>query len=174
MLPRTSQTDWLSAANWPSSGPQARRAELARAATLRLPESPERMICIAGTAQPTVTGASVLNDELRYTLTAHGDGTVPVESAALPGHTCRYARLAHSELPRDAGVAAAVAELLTEGRTALLDAEEPQPETPMPALAVTDGELRKLFTTKLVWQELSAEERRGWLDSLNAPLLPLA
>jgi pimeloyl-ACP methyl ester carboxylesterase len=174
MLPRAAQPDWLSAANWPSSGPQARGEELRRTAALQLPEAPDRMICIAGTAQPTVTGASVVNDELRYTLSTHGDGTVAVSSAALPGHTCLYVRLAHSELPRDVLVATAVAELLADGHTNLLDAREPQPPTPMPEIAVTDGELRQLFTAKLDWHALTAEERRGWLDSLNAPLLPLA
>jgi hypothetical protein len=38
----------------------------------------------------------------------------------------------------------------------------------------TDGALRALFTQKLDWQAMTAEERRAWLDSLNAPIEPPA
>ena len=35
-------------------------------------------------------------EEFIYTITRHGDGTVPTRSAELPGTRCVYARVAHS------------------------------------------------------------------------------
>jgi pimeloyl-ACP methyl ester carboxylesterase len=174
MLPRDARPDWLSAGSWPASAPVPRAAQLARSAALRLPDAPEQLHCIAGCGQPTVVAARNDGEQLRYTLDSHGDGTVPVASAALPGHTCRYADVSHSELPRDALVAAAVVELLESGSTARLAAHEPVAAVRMPPMEVSDAQLRALFTAKLDWQTMSAEERRGWLDSLNAPLLPLS
>ncbi|MET0292493.1 MAG: alpha/beta hydrolase [Steroidobacteraceae bacterium] len=173
MLPRDSTVDWLDAGNWPSSEPRPRNDELKESARLRLPLDPERLFCIAGTGQPTVTAAFAEGDELRYHVTAQGDGTVPASSAALAGHACRYVELSHSELPRDPRVAAAVLDVLATGGTSRLTEKPRQPALPMPPIEVTDGELRALFTTKLDWAKLSAEDRRAWLDSLNAPLVPL-
>jgi pimeloyl-ACP methyl ester carboxylesterase len=174
MLPRAAQPDWLDAANWPASAPSPRAAELTRAAALRLPDAPERLYCIAGSGQPTVTAARRDGAQMVYRLDTRGDGTVPVDSAALPDHVCRHVALPHSELPRDPDVAAAVAELIEAGATTRLSARETAVLPPMPALEVGDAQLRALFTRKLDWHAMSAEERRGWLDSLNAPLLPLA
>ena len=58
-----------------------------------------------------------MRDQFVYTLTRHGDGTVPTASATLAGARAAYARVAHSELTRDPLVAAAVVDLLATGRT---------------------------------------------------------
>lgn len=171
MLPRGASPDWLKGASWPSSAPLPRARELERTTQLSLADDPERLHCIAGYGQPTVTAARIDGDGLRYALDSRGDGTVPLASAALPGHDCRYVTLGHSDLPRSREVALAVAELLDTGRTARL---EPAPgkalEAPAQPAEVTDATLRALYTRKLDWHAMSAEERRAWLDSLNAPV----
>ena len=169
MLPRGASPDWLDAASWPAQTPPPKAAEITRAAAATWPEAPEQLICIAGYGQPTVTSARVEDDGLRYTIDADGDGTVPTPSAVLPGHACRYVALAHSELPRNREVALAVAELLDTGRTSRLAGEVPA-ATPATGIETTDAALRALFTRKLDWQAMTAEERRAWLDSLNAPI----
>jgi hypothetical protein len=117
MLPRGAAPDWLQAGSWPAQGPQPRAALLERSRALALPPAPAQVYCIVGTGQPTVTAARVHDAQLRYHITLDGDGTVPRASAALDGHTCRYATLAHSELPRDTAVATAGAALLQTGDT---------------------------------------------------------
>jgi pimeloyl-ACP methyl ester carboxylesterase len=174
MLPRHAAPDWLRADSWPDSAPLPRADELDRAAALCLPDAPDRLYCIAGTGQPTVTAARAESRRLIYRLDAHGDGTVPVASAVLAGHGHRYTTVPHSELPRDADVAAAVADLLESGGTTRLSMSEPATVPPMPPIDVDESELRALFNEKLDWQAMSAEERRAWLDSLNSPVLPLA
>ncbi len=170
MLPRGATPDWLHAGSWPAQSPAPRPAELARAATFTLPEARDRLYCIAGHGQPTVTSARVEGAGLRYTLDMRGDGTVPTRSAALPGHTCRYVALAHSELPRNRDVALAVADLLNSGTTARLEPVPTSNGAGNAVTEVTDDVLRAMFTRKLDWQAMSAEERRAWLDSLNAPV----
>jgi len=171
MLPRGGTPDWLRASSWPSATPPPRPEEMVRAAGATLRDAPDRVFCIAGYGQPTVTSATVDGADLRYTLDSRGDGTVPTRSAALEGHACRYVALAHSELPRNRAVALAVADLLDTGSTARLD-DAPAEPGDAPAVTITDAALRALFTQKLDWQAISAEERRAWLDSLNAPILP--
>ena len=105
--------------HWPQCGPRP-RAELlaaARATRAQLPPADERFTLIAGTGQETVTAVVRVRDQFIYTLTRHGDGTVPTASATLPGARAAYARVAHSELTRDPLVAAAVVDLLLSGRT---------------------------------------------------------
>jgi pimeloyl-ACP methyl ester carboxylesterase len=169
MLPRDATPDWLDAASWPEAGPRPHAAELERTARLELPDDPARLTCIAGYAQRTVAAARREDGELRYVLDGHGDGTVPLASAALPGHASRFAALGHSDLPRSREVAMAVADLLDTGSTARLE-PAPGAVARMPErIEVTDTALRTLYTRKLDWHSITAEERRAWLDSLNAP-----
>src|SRR6202042_1530023 len=104
------RTDLFDPAAWPASGPRPRRKLLdaARLTHQGLAGADERFTVVAGTGQETVTAVRRRGDEFVYTLTRHGDGTVPTQSALLPGAHSLYARVAHSELTRDAQVAAAV------------------------------------------------------------------
>lgn len=176
LLPRGANPDWLDPGTWPREGPRARAAELRRAAARVLPEAPERLACIVGTGKPTVTAARVVDGEVRYAITSDGDGTVPVSSAALADHPCRYAPLAHSDLPRDGTVARAVLELLRDGTTALLDdaparaADAAGADADGTPVEVAESALRARFTAKLDWHAMTPEERRTFLDGLNDPL----
>jgi hypothetical protein len=92
-------------------------------------------------------------------------------SAALPGHVCRFAALGHSELPRSREVALTVVDLLESGSTARLEAAPGRPTASTQPAQVSDSALRTLFTGKLDWHAMSADERRAWFDSLNSPLV---
>jgi pimeloyl-ACP methyl ester carboxylesterase len=172
MLPvaaRTGGADLLDPAQWPRSAPQPDTALLRKARDLqsKLASPDERICCVVGVGQETVTAASRRGDEFVYTVTRHGDGTVPAVSAALPGACNHYTRVAHSELTRDPVVAAAVRDLLRYGRTNRL------PSTwqthSLARATVSDGQLQRMHTDKVDWAGLQPGERRDFLQNLNEP-----
>ncbi|RYG87976.1 alpha/beta fold hydrolase, partial [bacterium] len=167
LLPRASRVDWFDASSWPTAGPQPRHAELARAATLELPRDPERIACIVGCGEATVTDAEHVDAQLRYHFTRAGDGTVPLASALLEGHATHYVPLLHGELPRDARVARAVCDLLSSGTTSALPHHPPRLGTG--DLVLDEQSMREQYNDKLDWQHLAPEQRHAWLDGLNAP-----
>jgi pimeloyl-ACP methyl ester carboxylesterase len=158
------------AAAWPASGPKPRPALLTAAHEARRLLAPpdERFAVIAGVGQETVTAVTRRHDEFVYTLTRHGDGTVPVTSAELEGARCAYARVAHSELTRDARVAAAVVDLLRHGATSRLPAR--RASASRARAQVSDRQLRANHAGKVDWAALTPEQRRLFLQNLNEPL----
>jgi hypothetical protein len=117
--------------------------------------------------QETVTSVRRRNDDFVYTITRHGDGTVPAISAALPGAPAHYAPVAHSDLTRDPVVAAAVIDLLSRGSTQRLPAKWTR--TSRAQAQITDKQLRRTHTQKVDWAGLEPEERRLFLQELNEP-----
>jgi pimeloyl-ACP methyl ester carboxylesterase len=162
-------TDLFDERAWPGSGPRPRPALLRAAleARRRLAPPDERVAVIAGVGEETVTAITRRHDDFVYTLTRHGDGTVPVASAQLDGARSAYARVAHSDLTRDPVVAAAVVDLLRHGATARL------PGTWVSAsrarTQVSDTALRRSHAGKVDWAALTPEERRLFLQNLNEP-----
>jgi hypothetical protein len=154
---------------WPSGGPRPRAALLqaAHAAHRELAPADERFATIAGVGQETVTALTCRRQDFVYTLTRHGDGTVPVESAGLAGASGAYARVAHSELTRDPLVAAAVVELLERGSTARLPKH--WSGASRARVQVSDRQLRRSHVDKVDWGALTPEERRVFLERLNEP-----
>jgi hypothetical protein len=172
MLPTgdwSGRADLLDPAAWPRSGPQPRADLLAaaRATHALLAPADARFAAIAGVGQETVTGVARRQDDFVYTLTRHGDGTVPVASAALAGAPCAYARVAHSDLTRDPVVAAAVIDFLRRGATSRLPAR--WSSASRAAARVSDGELRRTHAEKVDWGALTPEARRAFLENLNEP-----
>jgi hypothetical protein len=139
----------------------------ARGARAQLAAADERFTVIAGIGQETVTAVSRRRDEFVYTLTRHGDGTVPTASATLHGARTAYARVAHSDLTRDPVVAAAVADLLKTGRSLRL----PQRwhSTSRACAQVSDQQLQRSHVEKVDWAALTPEQRRLFLENLNEP-----
>ena len=165
MLP----ADLLDAGAWPSVGPQpkAELLEHARGVQSTLAQPDSRFTCIVGIGEETVTSVRRRSDDFEYTITRHGDGTVPAISAALPGAPSHYARVAHSDLTRDPVVAAAVVDLLRKGTTRRLPTKW---STSSAAEArITDRQLRRTDTRKVDWAALEPEERRLFLQNLNEP-----
>jgi pimeloyl-ACP methyl ester carboxylesterase len=164
-----SGTDLFDARAWPASGPQPRAAlmQAALAARQRLAPPDERFVSIVGVGQETVTAVTRRNDDFVYTLTRHGDGTVPATSAALAGVRCVYARVAHSNLTRDPVVAAAVVDMLRRGSTTRLPAA--WLSSSRACTQVSDRQLRRSHAQKVDWAALTPEERRVFLQNLNEP-----
>jgi hypothetical protein len=142
--------------------------EAARALPERLAPADERFAVIAGVGEETVTALRRRGDQFVYTLTRGGDGTVPLASAQLPGARCFCARVAHSNLTRDARVAAAVVDLLRSGSTKRLPTR--WSGAGRARARVSDGELRRTHSQKVDWAALTATERRLFLENLNEPL----
>jgi len=160
----------LDAGEWPHSGPALRLPLLERAQRFRsgLPPPDERFIAIAGVGQETVTAASRRRDGFVYTITRHGDGTVPAESAALDGAHTYFVEAAHSDLTRDAHVAAAIADLLRTGTTGKLPRR--WSGNSRAQARISDRELRRTHADKVDWTSLTPAQRREFLQNLNEPL----
>jgi len=163
------RADLFDPAAWPHSGPTPDPELLAAAHANRalLAPADARFAAIVGTGQVTVTAVTRRRDDFVYTLTRHGDGSVPAASAALAGAHCVYARVAHSDLTRDPTVAAAVVDLLRRGSTRRLPGKPPR--TGHAAAELTDKQLRRTHATKVDWGALSAAERGAFLANLNEP-----
>ena len=162
-------TDLFDAATWPTSGPRPDSVLLEHARTVQsaLAQPDSRFACIVGIGQETVTSVRRRNDDFVYTITRHGDGTVPAISAALPGAPVHYAPVAHSDLTRDPVVAAAVTDLLSSGTTAQLTKKWSAKS--LAQAQITDKQLRRTHTQKVDWAALEPEERRLFLQDLNEP-----
>lgn len=155
---------------WPDSGPSLRKALLERARRFRdaLPAPDTRFVAVAGVGQETVTAASKGRDGFVYRITRLGDGTVPAVSAALDGAQTYFANVAHSDLTRDAQVAAAIVEVLRNGSTKRLPVR--WTSNSRAEARVTDRELRRTHVDKVDWTHLTPAQRRDFLQNLNEPL----
>jgi pimeloyl-ACP methyl ester carboxylesterase len=169
LLPRGTHADLFDSAAWPAAGPRPRRALLqaARHTHRHLAPADARFTVVAGVGQETVTAVRRRGEEFVYTLTRQGDGTVPTASAQLANAHTLYARVAHSELTRDAQVAAAVIELLRRGRTRRLPARHVAASRAR--VQVSDRQLRRSHVPKVNWTALTPAERREFLENLNEP-----
>jgi hypothetical protein len=157
------------AAAWPQSGPTPRPALLrsALAARAQLAPADARFMVIAGVGKETVTAVTRRRDDFIYTLTRHGDGTVPVMSAQLSGAVSAYARVAHSDLTRDVQVAATIVDFLRRRKSARLPGK--WSGTSRARTQVSDRQLRRSHTEKVDWAALTPEARRQFLETLNEP-----
>jgi pimeloyl-ACP methyl ester carboxylesterase len=168
LLPRL-LPDLFEPKNWPEHGcvPDPNLLQAARTFLDRLPPPDERCIALVGTGQRTVTALSRAGNQFRYQVSSQGDGTVPAASARLPGAANYFLRCEHSELPRHPLVAQALSDLLLRGHTRRLR------RTWSPrggeTVSVTDAALARVLARKLDWYRLGHEERRRYLNSLNAP-----
>jgi hypothetical protein len=161
--------DLFDAPSWPTAGPRPSAALLAaaRASQGQLAPPDERFAVIAGVGAETVTAVRRRGEEFLYTLTRGGDGTVPLESALLPGVRSAFARAAHSDLTRNAVVAAAVVDMLRAGRTRRLPSRWAY--AARASAQVSDAELRRTHAEKVDWAALTPKERRLFLENLNEP-----
>jgi hypothetical protein len=168
--PVSGRTDLFDERAWPRSGPRPRGALLQAARALRgqLASADPRFAVIAGVGVATVTAVARRGDDFLYTVTRHGDGTVPAASAELSGARCAYAAgVAHSDLTRDPRVAAAVVDLLARGTTRRLPGHRASGSRAR--AQVSDRQLRQTQVAKVDWGELTSTERRLFLQNLNEP-----
>ncbi|MGD9597908.1 MAG: CHAT domain-containing protein [Steroidobacteraceae bacterium] len=165
----TTAIDLFDAAMWPAAGPRPDPLLLAdaRSALRGLAPADERMTLVAGYARRTVTGIARAGAQFAYTVTRDGDGTVPLALAELPGVRTYYIREGHSELTANRTVTAAVIDLLRTGATRRLPDRRPVPSRA--AARITDAGLRRVHRGKIDWHDLSPDERRIFLATLNDP-----
>jgi pimeloyl-ACP methyl ester carboxylesterase len=172
LLPTPGHTppiDLFDAQQWPRQGPRP-RPELLRAAWANragMAQATEHCSVVVGTGQPTVTGIERVADDFVYTITPHGDGTVPAVSARLDGAHTYYLACAHSELTRDPLVANAVADILQSGSTRRL-AQRWSPRNRAVG-RISDSDLRRTRTEKVDLTMLDADARRAFMQTLNEP-----
>jgi len=172
MLPVASRhggPDLFDPSEWPTAGPRPQPQMLASAQSVaKLLARPDpRFAVIVGVNQETVTAITRRNNDFIYTVTRHGDGTVPAVSAELPGATNYYAAAAHSDLTRDPEVAAAVIDLLRTGTTARLSRSRKGKSRA--EARISDRQLRRTHAQKVDWASLEPEDRRLFLQNLNEP-----
>jgi hypothetical protein len=172
LLPTRAHThpiDLFDAEQWPRQGPRP-RPELLRAARAErggLATANEHWSVVIGTGQPTVTGIERAGDDFIYTVTRHGDGTIPAVSARLAGAGTYYVACAHGELTRDPLVASAVAEILKSGTTRRL-ARRWWPRNRAVG-RISDSALRLTHTEKVDLTTLEPDARRLYMQTLNEP-----
>ncbi len=161
--------DFFDAGAWPEKGPQPNPPLLSRAREVlgRLSRGDERFVNIIGAGQETVTRATRRNGEFVYTITRHGDGTVPVAYAQLPGARTYYTTVAHSELARDASVAHAVADVLRTGETERLAGK--WSSNGRAEAQISDTQLRRTHNDKVDFAHMEPEARQAFLRNLNEP-----
>jgi hypothetical protein len=161
--------DYHSRSSWPVLGPGPDPARLAAAANLSrlLLPGDARFAAIAGIGAATVTAARPARAEFTYTYRRDGDGTVPLESAQLPGAPLYVTPVAHGLLPRDDRVGSAVLDLLRDGQTSRLTAGRPR--APAAGIELRDSDLHRALAGKLDWPALTDEQRRRFLENLNDP-----
>jgi len=172
LLPTPSHTppiDLFDAGQWPTQGPRPRADLLLAARESRggLAKADARFSVVVGTGQPTVTGIERVQDDFVYTVTPHGDGTVPVVSAQLTGAHTYYVSCAHSELTRDPLVASAVVDILKTGATRRL-ARRWWPRNRATG-RISDAALRLTHTEKVDLTTLEPDARRTFMQTLNEP-----
>jgi pimeloyl-ACP methyl ester carboxylesterase len=172
LLPTRAHTqpmDLFDPDQWPQQGPRP-RPELLRAARETrscLASGGERYSVVVGTGQPTVTAIERAEDDFIYTVTRHGDGTVPVVSARLAGAHTYYAACPHSELTRDPLIASAVVDILKSGSSRRL-ARRWGPRNRATA-RISDSALRLTHTEKVDLTTMEPDARRQFMQTLNEP-----
>ena len=126
-----------------------------------------RFACIAGHGRPTAVAARREGGQFVYTYRPDGDGTVPLDSAALPGAELYVAPVAHGLLPRDDRVLDAVIELLRNRTTGAL--RQGRPRAARRNWKVGDRALRATLDGKLDWATLDPARQRAFLENLSEP-----
>lgn len=139
----------------------------------RLPSEDARYRVIAGIGQVTCDAVIGSGDEARYRYSRAGDGTVSFESARLGNAPCYLTRTEHSDLSRDPAVTATVIDLLRDGQSSRLPriaTHESLPATADQVRVVSATDLAPDAPWKIDWAAWSSDDRRHFLESLNAPL----
>lgn len=138
-----------------------------------LPAEDARYRVIAGTGQITCDAVLGSGEQSRYRYSRAGDGTVSFDSARLANAPCYLTRTEHSDLSRDIAVTATVIDLLRDGQSARLPriaAHESPPIGTDEVRIVGAAELVPAAPQKIDWAAWSGDDRRHFLERLNAPL----
>jgi hypothetical protein len=133
----------------------------------RLAPADERFTIVIGCNRITATRVASRGGDFEYEYTLRGDGTVPMELARLEGANHRYVSCDHSDLPLADGVIAGTIDLLKTGKTRRFAAAPRIPRDIRRRLR--DAQLRLEYQGKVDWANMTAGQRRQFLDHLNEP-----
>jgi hypothetical protein len=170
---RSDELDLSQLANWPCDALRPDAASLQLAKKLRAKLSAARRNChhIVGVDQHTVTGVTREQtngrDELVYTYTSDGDGTVPRELAVWPDARTWYVAERHGWLLNNEHVCKAIVDLLKRGETRHLRKTYRSSSTTIQHRS--DTELRAQLQGKVKLDRLPIEERRAILEPVISP-----
>ena len=161
-----SDLDLFDAASWPSGpGPDAALLRSAAGLEGRMASADARFIMVVGCNRTTATGVALRNGDFEYEYSLQGDGTVPIELARLPGARHSYVECGHSDMPLSDRVIAGTTDLLSTGATLRFAAAPPIRRGSL--TRVRDAELRQQYQGKIDWPQMTPEQRRLFLDTLN-------
>jgi pimeloyl-ACP methyl ester carboxylesterase len=163
-----SQVDLFDSRCWPRVGPKPDAKLLARVAAARaqLAAPDARMMHIVGVNRETVIAVRRTASGFEYSLSANGDGTVPVALALLPRLKTYFIDELHGNLANNPQVISAIVELLRRGRTREL-ARRFAPRRARPT-RIDDARLRSVGGAKIDWRRLDSAQREAALMDLDA------
>ena len=156
--------DLFSKQNWPQDDlvPNQSSLTAARKIQLSLSTGHESLTLIAGINKETIVDAELVGDKFLYTLSAAGDGTVPLRSARMDGVTTYYVEEEHGSLPSNAMVADAVGDLINKGSTSVLSTDWPKSRT-VPQRTASESEITTGIYGGVRGRHLSLDEKRDFL-----------
>jgi hypothetical protein len=102
-----------------------------------------------------------------YGSTPHGDGTVPLAMAQVPGLETFYAEESHGNLASNPRIIDAILDLIRAGTTSRLpDRCAPQPVSEE---RTDDVQLRAVDAAKIDWRRLDSAQREAVMADLDGP-----
>ena len=158
---------------WPPDHPRPRSDYLAAARTAHrhLAPADHRFYLVAGVDQDTVTGVALRGTDFEYSVTAEGDGMVPLQSALLEGIAgaqTYFVGDSHGAMPGNAAVQRAVEDLLGSGRTSALP-NHARPARKVMRL-VREADLQEQARTERATGDYGSAWLREMLASVVAPV----
>jgi hypothetical protein len=161
-----SDLDLFDAKAWPAGpGPDAALLRSAAGLERRMASADARFSMVVGCNRTTATGVALRDGDFEYEYSLQGDGTVPIELARLPGARHSYVECGHSDMPLADRVIAGTVDLLSTGATQRFAAAPPLRRGSL--TRVRDAELRQQYQEKIDWPQMTPEQRRLFLDTLN-------
>jgi len=163
-----SKIDLLDSGRWPRVGPKPDATLLARVAAVRaLLAAPDaRMMHIVGVNRETVVAVRRTATGFEYSLSANGDGTVPVAMASLPRLKSYFIDESHGNLANNSRVISAILDLLRRGRTRELKRRFVPRRGRL--TRIDDAGLRSFGGEKIDWRRLDSARREAALMELDA------
>jgi len=168
----SSAVDLLDPSSWPSDGVRPRPELLAGVAEVRagMAEPDARMVQIVGVNRQTVVSVRRTPAGFQYGSTPHGDGTVPLAMAQVPGLETFYVEESHGNLASSPRIIDAIVDLIRSGTTRGLSARC-APKS-VPEQCIDDVQLRAVDTAKIDWRRLDSAQREAVMADLDGPEEP--
>ena len=164
-----SRIDLLDARSWPVAGPKPDATQLARVAAARaqMAAPDARMMHIVGVNRETAVAVRRTATGFEYSLSANGDGTVPVAMASLPRLKTYFIDESHGNLANNSQVISAILDLLRHGRTQALKRRFVPRRGRL--IRIDDARLRSVGAGgKIDWRHLDSTRREAALVELDA------